>query len=370
MELRTVTLYFNSLAVVAMVLLWGVSACNGTVGALLLAVWNGTLGNDVSLETKYTGILLVDYPISILVAFFYYGTNNHDEAYQLFLFDAYSTLQSAFVWLYLEAFRRGGENSWVKRPVAFGLLWQCLGGAVSLPLYYAQHLTWAFQNELPRNHDLDRTKALPIGFILGAIVPALIGMAPMWLGPGTRPAALHQTILATWQPDPIWVTWITTAAARIMAWFRRGTAATTNERTNAYAWARFSYLLAATSSTLGHVYVMIRVLTSNNPDVNFVRMYVPFMKTGPEGAFDIFVLGPWLFLQYDLIIISLSSLSWAYVLLAHLPTEKRLSNTFIGLAIAGGTLTIGPGATVSIALYCREQYLTTNKDTKGMTEKS
>ena len=121
---------------------------------------------------------------------------------------------------------------------------------------------------------------------------------------------------------------------------------------------RASYLLAAVSSALGHLYVVGRIVSSDNEAVNLVRMYVPFPFTGPAGTeTNIFVRGPWLFLQYDLIIISLSSLSWAFLLLGQTPRGQRLSRKILGQIILAGSLTIGPGATVSLALFVREGQL-------------
>lgn len=99
--------YFFGLASLATVLLWGISLANGTVWALLLAVWHRDLGNGIPFKIDYTHIPFIDYPIAVLVAFFYYGTSGYDEGYQLFLLDAYSALQPAFVWLYIETIRPG-----------------------------------------------------------------------------------------------------------------------------------------------------------------------------------------------------------------------------------------------------------------------
>lgn len=118
MQSQNLILYFHSLAFLAIFLLWGISIVNGTVKALLLGVWHGRLGEGgMILETHYTGFPLLDYPLAVLVAFFFHGTNDHDEGYQLFLFDAYSTLQSAFVWLYVESLRPGNNSKWIKKLV-------------------------------------------------------------------------------------------------------------------------------------------------------------------------------------------------------------------------------------------------------------
>lgn len=115
MDAAKTKLYFLVLSALAVFLLWGISCLNGTVEVLLLSVWRGRLPDGLPLKTDYTGIVLFDYPISALVAFFFYGTNGSEEGFQLFLVDAYSTLQSAFVWLYVESARSGRKPKWVTR---------------------------------------------------------------------------------------------------------------------------------------------------------------------------------------------------------------------------------------------------------------
>jgi hypothetical protein len=132
-----------------------------------------------------------------------------------------------------------------------------------------------------------------------------------------------------------------------------------SKKTRSHAWIQGSYLLAAASSALGHLYTVGRVLMSADPETNFWRMYIPFpgFFSGPSGASDILVRGPWLFLQYDLIIISLSSLSWAYCLLLH---HVEMSKVRLALAMLLGALTVGPGATVSLSLFVRQSSLLQN----------
>lgn len=105
MTILTTQNYFLGLAVLATFLLWGISLLNGTVKELVVTSWYGVFEDGTPFHTRYTGIFLIDFPISLLVAFFFYGTNGSDQAYQHFLIDAYSTLQSAFIWLYIESGR-------------------------------------------------------------------------------------------------------------------------------------------------------------------------------------------------------------------------------------------------------------------------
>ncbi|KAJ9271358.1 hypothetical protein DTO212C5_2708 [Paecilomyces variotii] len=99
------SVWFLSLAATAVALLWGISMCNGTVKQLLVTTYYRQFEDGTPFYTSYTGFPPLDFPVAVLVAFFYYGTNGSHFGYQHFLLDAYATLQAAFVWLYVEACR-------------------------------------------------------------------------------------------------------------------------------------------------------------------------------------------------------------------------------------------------------------------------
>lgn len=86
-------------------------------------------------------------------------------------------------------------------------------------------------------------------------------------------------------------------------------------------------------------------------------MYVPFVRTGGAGDAEKLLRGPWLFLQFDLIIIALASLSWVYLLLCDLVGGQKLSGSRLVLALLTSLVLLGPGATVSLALFWREGLL-------------
>jgi len=93
------------------------------------------------------------------------------------------------------------------RPVIFGLLWQTFGAAISLPLYYALHLSWLLHapQEAASVVDPRGARVIPMGYLLGALFPAVMGMLPTWTGAASSRVAAgnHQRILAAWQPDPL-----------------------------------------------------------------------------------------------------------------------------------------------------------------------
>ncbi|KAI9370401.1 hypothetical protein BJX61DRAFT_535657 [Aspergillus egyptiacus] len=278
MNLRILRAYFHGLAFLATLLLWGISAWNGTVKALIVAVYHGQFPDGTPLQTRYTGIPLVDLPIALLVAFFFYGTNGSVAGYQLFLLNAYSTLQSAFVWLYVESFRQSSTKpKWIAQPMIFGLLWQAFGAAISLPLYYALHLSWLLQARTAATSSVDPqgARVMPIGFLLGAFLPAVIGMMPTWTGAASRSAVEHQGVLAAWQPDPLWVSGIQLVAGYILSRIWRGRAETKasslQTQSQTASWVRGSYFLAAASSVSGHLYSIIK--TVSNPELSLWHMY-------------------------------------------------------------------------------------------------
>lgn len=107
MKTTSLAFGYRALAALAVFLLWGLYALNGGLKENLLAPLHGKLNEDIKLQNDYTGIFIIDYPISLLVAFFYFATDGSDEALQLLTFEGYSTLQSSFVWLYAEMMRPG-----------------------------------------------------------------------------------------------------------------------------------------------------------------------------------------------------------------------------------------------------------------------
>ncbi|KAH8645855.1 hypothetical protein BGZ60DRAFT_535868 [Tricladium varicosporioides] len=345
MAIFTTLNYFLFLAAVATILLWGMSLWNGTVAELILTSWNGRFADGTPFETNYTGIFPLDFPISLLVAFFFYGSNGSHSGYQLFLLDAYSNLEPAFVWLYIESARTRAKPYSIANPIMWGLMWQAFGAAIALPLYFFNHLTWleSISGDLG-SANLPSAMSLPFSFVIGAVFPTIIGMLPTWI---RRPAIVHQQILAFWQPSPVWVSLLQIA-------FVASIRAMAVDVSKAFRWTKASYILAATLSALGHLYVVFIMATTSDSALSFKRMYVPFFFSEPEGAVQKLANGPWLFLQYDLVIIVLSSLSWGFILVNRTLSNGSTIRLFLPLLMALGAMILGSGATVSLALLWRE----------------
>ncbi|KAI1196930.1 hypothetical protein F5X97DRAFT_199679 [Nemania serpens] len=359
MKTTSLAFGYRALAALAVFLLWGLYALNGGLKENLLAPLHGKLNEDIKLQNDYTGIFIIDYPISLLVAFFYFATDGSDEALQLLTFEGYSTLQSSFVWLYAEMMRPGTKPWAIATPLVFVTLSQLLGGAISLPFYYAYHILWVDDAEALQVRDQHAAKALPFSFLLGAVLPAILGCAPTWNGPESRAPEVHQKYLAFFQVDPLWVTLTQTLLANLFRWLcsTEGEDPRQSPKT-AQRWTRASYILAAASSAIGRVYTVARMYTSTDERTTLARIRVPRSLEGPTGGRpDLLARGPFLYLQFDIPIFELASLVWVFLLLSRLPNRPLMPDLKLALTMLIGYLTIGAGATVSLALYIRESRL-------------
>ncbi|KAI0095844.1 hypothetical protein GGR51DRAFT_544556 [Nemania sp. FL0031] len=359
MKAASLAFGYRALASLSVFLLWGFYALNGGLKANLLAPWNGRLNDEIALKNDYTGIFVIDYPIGLLVAFFYFATDGSDEGFQLFVFEGYSTLQSSFVWLYAEMMRSGSKPWTVATPLFFATLSQILGGAISLPLYYAYHILWVEDAEILRVRDQHAAGALPFSFLLGAVLPATLALAPTWNGPESRTPEVHQNYLAFFQVDPLWVTMTQILLVSLFRWLdSTGGGDAARSPKTAHRWTRASYLLAAASSAIGRVYTVARLFTSTDEGTNLLRMRVPYSLEGPTGGLpDTLARGTFLYLQFDVPIFESASMVWAFVLLSRVPKPPRMSAPMLVVMMLIGYITIGAGATVSLALYVREGLL-------------
>lgn len=138
------------------------------------------------MHTQYTGIIILDFSLSILTAFFFSSTNNSNREQQMFTLDAFSTFKPAYVWLYAESVRG------TKQPHTPGK-WQIFGGAVLLPIYYSRRLQWASeQHDVLAPSDVSSSRAIPVSFIVGVVLPIIMAMLPTWSHTSLDPVAREQ----------------------------------------------------------------------------------------------------------------------------------------------------------------------------------
>jgi hypothetical protein len=86
---------------------------NGTLVALLKTAWFGVFPDGTPLKTTYTGILPLDFPISILVAFFYGLPKCPGTPPHLMLVDLVAALMVINMLTLVES-RRPNAPKWLK----------------------------------------------------------------------------------------------------------------------------------------------------------------------------------------------------------------------------------------------------------------
>lgn len=207
-------------------------------------------------------------------------------------------------------------------------------------------------------------QGLAVAFFVGAVVPMLVLMAPTWLGPDARSTITQQTVIAIFQPTPLYFSCIMKVVAHFAPSFSTngggggGGGGLGKKRNQARSWLRGTYLIAAILAGLGHLYVITRIITAQDAQkVSLVRMYIPFPFGGPAAVSSTLVWGPWLFLQWDNIVITLASLLWASILLSQMGLMRKSNRGKMFLLSTAVSVVFGPGTAVTLALYVRESYL-------------
>lgn len=115
MPLFTTRHYFLALSCTAGALLWGVGTLNGSMVDLTQTAWLGRFGDGSPLYNRYTGLLPIDFPLAVLVAFFHKATNGSDREAQLFLIDVFASVQPGLMWFAADSirFRTQATNPWM-----------------------------------------------------------------------------------------------------------------------------------------------------------------------------------------------------------------------------------------------------------------
>ncbi|GME30130.1 putative FAD binding domain protein [Neofusicoccum parvum] len=159
---------------------------------------------DHPLKKTYTGIPAIDSTLSLLVWCFSTGVAGNDPNFRLqCLYFMIMLIPMALIWT-IESYR----------PVVFGAVYQVFGIGKVAPIYYLISI-YTSSNIL-----YTRTTGRPIhSSVAHALLPALcigyiLPTALMFL-PYTDPS-IHQTMVALWQPFPIYVAALTWGIASII----------------------------------------------------------------------------------------------------------------------------------------------------------
>lgn len=245
------------------------------------------------------------------------------------------------------------------RPALWTLLWNGFGAGFILPLYYFTQSAHTPEKlgTLPINH----AKSLFPTTIITLILPAIFTLLPPLVN---RSPSTQQTISALFQISPLAAVLLQHSLARLLrtAVFpkekeKEGEKGEEKQKQNQAdkPYICRTYLTSALFTSLSHVYVLTTALTTTQPQASFTRIYLPRSARVAPAAKDTIFQGALLFLQYDWVLINVSSGLWLYTILRpHLFLTSGLRRAVAFLGTLAGFVLLGPGAVVSLGLWWRE----------------
>ncbi|KAL2132713.1 hypothetical protein VTI74DRAFT_3451 [Chaetomium olivicolor] len=286
---------FKGLSGVAFLLLWALMAANGTLVALLKTAWSGVFPDGTPLKTTYTGILPIDFPLSILVAFFYGLQNRPGTPPHLMLVDLVAALLVINMMTLVES-RRPNAPKWLRSSALWQYLWNCAGVALFLPIYSLLHVKHKFDEPTHPRIPKWEAQALLFSAIFSLLLPV-----PLLL-----PAALHATPpdiqvgLVQYFLTPALLVLFQTLACTALFLYASSSPSWIAQPVKA------AYLLVGSASALIHLGIVSYVLWTDATSLSLVSLYLPDPTIVQAGEENILTAGALLFFQWDFIIISLT----------------------------------------------------------------
>ena len=220
-----------------------------------------------------------------------------------------------------------------------GLLWNGLGAGFILPLYYLLHL-----HNLPKDRRIpsSQSKSLLPAIIAGSYIPAA-AMLSVPLIP--RSTARHQNIISLVQVTPLLTTVIQHLMAATLGPIRTGRKPL---KEGYLGTLRRSYMVIGTIAAAAHIYVVVRALQTTG----LGAVYLPGPNSQVTAAsLDKVAQGAFLFLQYDWIMVNVSTLIFSFSMITDIVDAGALS---LMASLVVIDCIVGPGALLCAVLWLGE----------------
>ncbi|CAN8104632.1 unnamed protein product [Discula destructiva] len=314
-------------------LLWGNMALNGAMNAMLKTAGTGIFPDGAALKTSYTGVPLLDYMLSILVAFFYPIMT--ETAPYLVILDIVAAMLVINILVLVES-RRPMASKWLRSPLQWQYQFNGAGVAVFLPIYSNLVLQHRDADPGPRKLDILEAQAVPFTALwslflpIPLLIPPIIGASPLQIQNG----------LVIYFFTPVLFALFHAVAARTLS-------STTKERRVLFSQpVRTAYSIVGIASALIHVGIMAYALFSVNPSLSITALYYPEGSSVKREQPDILRAGGLLFSQWDLAITLVTM-----VLLAVSFQKPQARGAVSMLVLTGVAVILGPGAALAYSLY-------------------
>jgi hypothetical protein len=221
------------------------------------------------------------------------------------------------------------------------------GTAAVLPVYLYLHTKHVKFEKLSPTISTPRPQLLTIATILMAAIPPFI----MFSAYNFESDFNKHAVIAVYVLSPLVLGLVTIIISATDSKYSESHR-TSSER------ILYSLLLGALVSGCVHIYTMASTCLTQDESFKFGRVFIPSLSSVAPGSIDNIHTGALLFLQYDWIVVCVTCAVWVYLLLDSRQVVIGVQGfTTRVLLILVSTLLIGPGATVSGALYLREQNL-------------
>ncbi|KAI2778369.1 hypothetical protein F4815DRAFT_477456 [Daldinia loculata] len=322
---------------------------NGVPLNFQVVLEKGRFDNGTPVETRYTGIKVVDEIAKYLVIAFLEGTARWDVgvyAQQVyFLLEWFAVV---CVWS-VEASRR--RNAW--KPISFvgftAFIYQLLGAAIIPSLYYLGYVVTSRQDryyfqgrELSAGHAASLLPAMIIGYL----IPTIVTYYP-WGDVKTV-----QYLTALWQLSPIFAS----VLVSVFSFLVPSSPASVAKNSDVKHLKRV-YLIVGLVTTIAHVGTLYACLTSDDPRLSLSYVFLPNRTTWKDSM----GLGLHYIFQIDCLGAFGTTLFWCWLAVYDVlrilgkPTTIDLIKTVLGIGFV--TIAAGPGTAIIAVWNWREDRL-------------
>ncbi|KAI2791188.1 hypothetical protein POX_c04044 [Penicillium oxalicum] len=341
------------------------------------AVASGKLpGTDASIRVQFTGLKPIDHLLAVLTAFFYPFVDGQSPAILLHGIGFSGTFGAAWTLVVLESWRRGNAGTVAAYPAIFGLLAQLLTFAFATPLFLGLHLGCSVTARRPSVENIQAPRVvlvvLPVIFLVGYMVPTLAMVLP---APSMISIDMKQLAIVIWQPWPVYVSILTTAAYYVLfPFFPKSHRASMSS-------LRWVYASAFASAVVPHLITLVVSIASvvapaifNQHYVNELHPAKVYVLPFPWSGIKVQTVaeGVHYFLRWDYLIGSVGVLLWAVALytVAHKQILSTFSVLMLVVKVALSTVIAGPvGAAIEL-MWERDELVFKETSSAGTSSRS
>lgn len=240
-------------------------------------------------------------------------------------------------------------------PSIWSLLYQTVGGAIILPIWFLLFLRHSAQTSKYESSSVripvGYAKALLPAHLLGYFLPTLIMFLPF----NDPDLSLRQAFIANWQPCPLYVSLLLIVIAQLYGSAGKITESSVSDLGH----VKSMYACSLVVSAFSHIFLLYGWTQSR---WSLVDVFVPRMISVNRSVSELL----YYIFQLDFVFIFAAAILAAYVSIIDLGELGRsdVSSLVAVMSLVLGNVLIGPGATVAAVWWWREDKLRLSTDEK------